>query len=210
MTSRIRPSRPSPTRYPLATIAAYGPDNTLATKLVSTISPSRANTSEPRLLIRISRDAGKSSSPPRWWSSPSHGCTCRRPCARRVVTGSPATRAISRSQAAPSPSIAVVRSASRSTLPIGQASVGIFDPGPAIVRRLIDAGADVNVADNVGVTPLLRAAGSKETDIVRLLLEKGADPCRRENDGTTVVDNSSGPYPELQAMTKAAFARCRQ
>src|SRR6266540_2048246 len=37
MTSRMRSSRPSRTRYPLATIAAYGPDNTRATKLVVSI-----------------------------------------------------------------------------------------------------------------------------------------------------------------------------
>lgn len=39
MTSRTRPSRPSRARYPLATIAAYGPDNTRATKLVVSILP---------------------------------------------------------------------------------------------------------------------------------------------------------------------------
>jgi hypothetical protein len=35
----MRPSRPSRTKYPLATIAAYGPDNTRATKLVVSILP---------------------------------------------------------------------------------------------------------------------------------------------------------------------------
>jgi Protein of unknown function (DUF1186)/SEC-C motif len=39
MTSRIRRSRPSRTKYPLASIAVYGPDNTRATKLVASILP---------------------------------------------------------------------------------------------------------------------------------------------------------------------------
>ena len=46
----------------------------------------------------------------------------------------------------------------------------------AIVKLLIDAGANVNAAEGpVGRTALMAAAGSDRRDIVRLLLDKGAD-----------------------------------
>jgi ankyrin repeat protein len=42
------------------------------------------------------------------------------------------------------------------------------------VRALLDAGADVNASGGGGVTPLVMAAGYGYTDIVRLLLSRGA------------------------------------
>ena len=41
-------------------------------------------------------------------------------------------------------------------------------------QRLIDYGADVNAVDNDGFTPILGAALSQNADLVKLLLEKGA------------------------------------
>lgn len=43
------------------------------------------------------------------------------------------------------------------------------------VRKLIDAGADVNYAKIVGVTPLSRAVEERQSEIVKLLLEAGAN-----------------------------------
>jgi len=43
-----------------------------------------------------------------------------------------------------------------------------------IVKILIDNGADVNVVDNEGWTPLMRAALTGDNDIVNLLLQNGA------------------------------------
>ena len=49
-----------------------------------------------------------------------------------------------------------------------------------IVRFLIEKGADVNLADEKGITPLMTAAtsgnGERFISIVRLLVEAGADP----------------------------------
>lgn len=44
-----------------------------------------------------------------------------------------------------------------------------------IIRILIEDGANVNIADNEGWTPLMRAAMAGDRDIVTLLLQKGAE-----------------------------------
>src|SRR5215217_4712547 len=44
------------------------------------------------------------------------------------------------------------------------------------VRHLLEGGADVDVRGAWGVTPLMEAAGRGHTEVVKLLLEYGADP----------------------------------
>ncbi len=44
-----------------------------------------------------------------------------------------------------------------------------------IAQELLNAGAEVNTADEHGRTPLMRAAGVGRVDVVKLLLESGAD-----------------------------------
>ena len=46
----------------------------------------------------------------------------------------------------------------------------------ASVEALLNAGADPNRADTSGTTPLMMAAGYGYTDIVQLLLRRGANP----------------------------------
>jgi hypothetical protein len=53
------------------------------------------------------------------------------------------------------------------------------------IRRLLDAGADVNCRDKNGATPLHRAVRTRCADAVRLLLQSGADPKRRNKPGST-------------------------
>ncbi|HSB10727.1 MAG TPA: ankyrin repeat domain-containing protein [Blastocatellia bacterium] len=43
------------------------------------------------------------------------------------------------------------------------------------VRRLVDAGADINAATNSGVTPLMNAGGMGNKEAVELLIAKGAN-----------------------------------
>jgi ankyrin repeat protein len=57
----------------------------------------------------------------------------------------------------------------------------------ALVRRLIDAGADPDVAEEVGITPLMLAARTGNVAMAELLLEKGADPNRRDDAGATAL-----------------------
>src|SRR5207247_6043837 len=45
----------------------------------------------------------------------------------------------------------------------------------AVVRILVEAGADVNAKSADGVTALMLATGEPQTDIVRALLDAGAD-----------------------------------
>ena len=55
----------------------------------------------------------------------------------------------------------------------------------AVVRALLDAGADKDLANNDGATPLFIAAHDGHDAIVRTLLGAGADKDRASNDGYT-------------------------
>lgn len=58
---------------------------------------------------------------------------------------------------------------------------------PAIVEILVTAGADINARDIKGGTPLIAAAGNHCPDILKILLNKGADPALTDRDGATVM-----------------------
>lgn len=57
----------------------------------------------------------------------------------------------------------------------------------AVVKLLVDLGEDVNHADSYGITPLMAAANLGDINIVRYLIEKGADlgahDLGKKNDG---------------------------
>ncbi|HRB72319.1 ankyrin repeat domain-containing protein [Flavobacterium sp. WV_118_3] len=57
-----------------------------------------------------------------------------------------------------------------------------------VVQILIDNGADVNIPDSYGNTPLMTAADMFDDDatIIQLLLENGADPHQKNNYGVSV------------------------
>lgn len=60
--------------------------------------------------------------------------------------------------------------------PIHYAATG---PQPQLVRLLLDRGADIDAASPNGSTPLMMAARYGSEDSVGLLLQRGADPKRR-------------------------------
>ncbi|CAG8441892.1 9450_t:CDS:2, partial [Acaulospora morrowiae] len=52
-----------------------------------------------------------------------------------------------------------------------------------MVKALINGGAEVNVRDNAGLTPLHEAVNAQNYDVVKYLLEAGANPNMGESDG---------------------------
>ncbi len=59
---------------------------------------------------------------------------------------------------------------------------------PETVRTLIEQGADVNMAQAGGYTPLHQAAASGLVEVVKILLEAGAKPDMRCDQGKTPAD----------------------
>ncbi|KAK4638956.1 hypothetical protein QC761_702990 [Podospora bellae-mahoneyi] len=60
-----------------------------------------------------------------------------------------------------------------------------------IVRLLLEAGAQVDVAAEKGVTPLACAAASGQSGTLQILLEHGADPHRLMEDGLTIISHAA-------------------
>ena len=58
---------------------------------------------------------------------------------------------------------------------------------PEVVQVLIDAGADIEVKDGVGRSPLLVSSCSGSLDVVKVLVKAGADVCVADNEGDTCL-----------------------
>jgi hypothetical protein len=58
----------------------------------------------------------------------------------------------------------------------------------AVVDILLEAGADTDVADSAGTTPLMAASRAGKTETVALLLDRGADVSAADNQGRQAVD----------------------
>lgn len=65
-----------------------------------------------------------------------------------------------------------------------QPKVGLTD----FVHDLISRGKPIDYADEMGTTPLMYAAGRNHPEVVRILLEAGADPAPRDRDGKSALD----------------------
>ncbi|XP_014205114.1 myotrophin [Copidosoma floridanum] len=57
-----------------------------------------------------------------------------------------------------------------------------------VVRYLLDKGADIHAKDKHGITVILAAIWEGHTDVVKLLLENGADPNGETPDGQKYLD----------------------
>ena len=64
----------------------------------------------------------------------------------------------------------------------------------AVVKLLLAAGADVKARDDRGNTALLGAVFRGWNDVVRLLIENGADPYAGNNDGKSPMDAAEGKF----------------
>lgn len=73
--------------------------------------------------------------------------------------------------------------------PTGPATLTIFEAAKngdvGELKRVVAAGADVNVTDADNVTPLTWACDAGHGEIVKLLLDKGANPSAKDNLGAT-------------------------
>jgi ankyrin repeat protein len=57
-----------------------------------------------------------------------------------------------------------------------------------IGETLLNAGGDVNAADNKGRTPLIYAVASERSAVVKLLLKRGANINARDHNGESALD----------------------
>lgn len=64
----------------------------------------------------------------------------------------------------------------------------------ATAQVLIDLGADVNIENSRGVTPLLLASGSRDVESMRLLLDHGAKVNHRDHTGLTPLHWAAGGF----------------
>lgn len=72
----------------------------------------------------------------------------------------------------------------------------------AVVARLISAGAKVDAQDREGDTALMAAVGHYHTECVRLLLEAGADPSKKNKSGESARTDLKYMKPEIAALLK--------
>ena len=75
----------------------------------------------------------------------------------------------------------------------------------SLAQDLVNAGADVNTADNDGWTPLSVAAFYGHAEIIKSLLASGADPSKTVEDGDTAYDKAiAWDHPDCAALLKGA------
>ena len=63
----------------------------------------------------------------------------------------------------------------------------VYEGKTAEVRRLIDAGADVTLANEYGASPMSLAAEVADTAVLKMLLDAGADADSPNADGMTAL-----------------------
>ena len=74
----------------------------------------------------------------------------------------------------------------------------------ATVKYLVEKhGADVNVRDHNGYSPLHNAASRGDTDMIRYLVDKGADVMVVSRRGQTTIDMANGPQQRIQPFPEA-------
>jgi len=69
------------------------------------------------------------------------------------------------------------------------------------VEALLDGGADINRLSGNGITPLMMAAGYGYTDIVQLLLKRGANPRIADRGGFHAIDIAAAGVPDIDRFT---------
>jgi len=94
-----------------------------------------------------------------------------------------------------------------SVMPIHSAVAGRHGE---IVAALVEAGADVNVSQRHGWTPLHGAAQHGDVATVDVLLDGGADPAACNDDGTTAADLADRAGQSMLAARLADLERAQR
>ena len=76
----------------------------------------------------------------------------------------------------------------------------------AVVSLLLENHAQIDLADNDGITPLLMAAKNGHTEVVRLLLQAGADPLVSVQGATPLDVALHLNHLEVAALLQARIA----
>jgi ankyrin repeat protein len=96
---------------------------------------------------------------------------------------------------------------SKGVTPLARASqIGFIDG----IQRLIAAGAQVDIPSSTGETPLIAAVHRRDTAMMRVLLQAGADPDRADNSGRSARDYAGFEGPgsvTLSEIERSAKSR---
>lgn len=93
----------------------------------------------------------------------------------------------------------------RGNAPLHEAALG--DRGnPTAMQALLGHGADPNIANAAGETPLMIAAGMGELECVRVLLAAGADSKSENREGKTATEYAQGNYIAWKQINEQAVA----
>ena len=80
---------------------------------------------------------------------------------------------------------AEVRLLSANILSVWMSSLCYHQDNPRVMRTLLQAGADVNLKDSNGLTPLMKAADEGHDNNLKVLINSGADVNAADKEGTT-------------------------
>lgn len=79
--------------------------------------------------------------------------------------------------------------------------------GPEMMQALLEAGADPNITNENGYTPLRAAIALKKGWAMKLLLDRNADPDRLDKKDLTAWQHAAAVYPEGLPILEEARRR---
>jgi len=94
--------------------------------------------------------------------------------------------------------------------PLHYAATNAGDESPTMVRLLLEQHAYIDAESPNGTTPLMMAAHYGHPTVVKLLLEEGADPLLKNQQGLSAIDFANRAQRAESAEIIAAFVRARQ